>query len=72
MSPHARPATASKLCTLQACQKDLNKAARAKRPDAQRPEATAKECRHCRETKPSSQYFKSKMNLDGLYSYCKP
>ena len=56
---------------MQACQKELNKLARAKRPDVPRPEVTMKKCRHCKEDRPADQYFKSKMNLDGLYSYCK-
>lgn len=56
---------------LQACQKELNKLARAKRPDVLRPEVTTKKCRHCQQERPADQYFKSKMNLDGLYSYCK-
>ena len=61
------------LCTYcKACQKDLNQLARAKRPELPREEVGMKECRHCHQARPADMYFKSKMNLDGLYSYCKP
>ena len=30
-----------------------------------------KECRLCHQVKPASEYFKSSVNVDGLYSYCK-
>uniref|UniRef100_A0A1D1ZPN7 Stc1 domain-containing protein n=1 Tax=Auxenochlorella protothecoides TaxID=3075 RepID=A0A1D1ZPN7_AUXPR len=60
------------LCTYcKACQKELNKQARAKRPDVLRPQVQEKECRHCGLVKPADQYFKSRMNTDGLYSYCR-
>lgn len=60
------------LCTYcKACQKELNRSARARRPQHRPLDVAEKECRRCKLVRPASEYFKSGMNLDGLYSYCR-
>lgn len=34
--------------------------------------AEEKECRLCKETKAAADFFRSKDNADGLFSYCRP
>ncbi len=35
------------------------------------PQVTTKKCRSCSEDKSADDFFRSKVNVDGLYSYCK-
>lgn len=56
---------------MQPCHRELNKASRDRKSEDTTRTPSAKLCKLCKQYKTQDQFYKGKMNQDGLYSYCK-